>query len=213
LASPTARSDLHRVLARELLRQAPHPRRLRRRRPPLVLQSPPRQPPPPPTRDPIPFAPASSSSGDILLLLLLSLSLSLQRLAVEKDPGLVKALIALGQISCSRGLLAEAAEYFECALSKTKEQEVGNLVLASFGAGFSHLNQGKKKEGIEHLKRIAQLKEPESPAYRACYYSGLVLLESTLFNEGQKSEAAKYLRMAAVYDPAVNVYMKQCEEE
>ncbi|MQM09149.1 hypothetical protein Taro_042014 [Colocasia esculenta] len=78
---------------------------------------------------------------------------------------------------------------------------------------FSHLNQGKKEEGIEHLKRIAQLKEPESPADRACYYSGLVLLGSTLFNEGQKSEAARYLRMAAAYDPSVNVYVKQCEEE
>ncbi|MQL91407.1 hypothetical protein Taro_024021 [Colocasia esculenta] len=35
----------------------------------------------------------------------------------------------------------------------------------------------------------------------------------TLFNEGQKSKSARYLQMAAAYDPAVNVCMKQCEEE
>lgn len=40
------------------------------------------------------------------------------RLAIERDPDLVKAFIALGQISCSRGSLEEAAEHFELALSK-----------------------------------------------------------------------------------------------
>ena len=37
------------------------------------------------------------------------------------------------------------------------------------------------------------------------------LFSSTLFNEGQKAEAVKYLRIAAEYDPAVNKYIKECE--
>ena len=36
---------------------------------------------------------------------------------------------------------------------------------------------------------------------------------STLYNEGQTSEAARYLRMAVTYDPGVKAYLKQCEEE
>lgn len=30
--------------------------------------------------------------------------------------------------------------------------------------------------------------------------------------EGEKSEAVKYLRIAATYDPAVSAYIKECEE-
>ncbi|CAA6668048.1 unnamed protein product [Spirodela intermedia] len=123
------------------------------------------------------------------------------RLATERDPDLVKAFIALGQIYCSRGSLEEAAEYFELALSKSGEHEVDNIILASFGAGFSRINQGKKEEGIDHLRRIAQMKEPEKPTDKASYYTALVLLGSTLYNDGEKSEAARYLRMAAAYDP------------
>lgn len=40
------------------------------------------------------------------------------RLAIEKDPELVRALIAMGQILCSQGSLEEAAKYFESAVSK-----------------------------------------------------------------------------------------------
>lgn len=35
---------------------------------------------------------------------------------------------------------------------------------------------------------------------------------STLFQEGEKAEAVKYLRIAATYDPAVNAYVKECED-
>ncbi|XP_078433080.1 ALBINO3-like protein 2, chloroplastic isoform X2 [Wolffia australiana] len=140
-------------------------------------------------------------------------ALPLLRLATERDPELVKAYIALGQVSCSRGSLEEAAEYFELALSKSKEHEADNIILASFGAGFSRINQGKKEEGIEHLRRISLMNEPENPTDKASYYTALVLLGSTLYNEGDKVEAAKYLRMAVSYDPGVQAYLKQCEEE
>lgn len=36
--------------------------------------------------------------------------------------------------------------------------------------------QGKKEEGIGHLRRIAQMKEPEKPTDKASYYTALVLL-------------------------------------
>lgn len=39
-----------------------------------------------------------------------------------------------------------------------------------------HFHQGNKSEGIEHLKRIAELTEPENPMEKACYYRGLVML-------------------------------------
>lgn len=139
-------------------------------------------------------------------------ALPLLRMATDKNPELVRAWIALGQILCSKGLFAEAAEHFECAISKIQEEEDVLLVLAYFGAGVSHIWQGNKSLGIEHLKRLADLKEPDGPVDKACYYRGLVMLGSTLFQEGEKSEAAKYLRIAAAYDPAVNRYVKECEE-
>ncbi|URE39852.1 hypothetical protein MUK42_06135 [Musa troglodytarum] len=139
-------------------------------------------------------------------------ALPLLEMAIEKDPELVRALIAMGQILCSQGSLVEAAKYFENAISKIQDDEDPFLLVATFGAGVSHLWQGNKLEGIKHLKRIAELKEPESLANKVCYHQGLVILGSTLFEEGNKSEAAKYLRIAATYDPGVAVYLKECEE-
>lgn len=139
-------------------------------------------------------------------------AIPLLEMAIEKDPELVRALIAKGQILCSQGSLVEAAKYFENAISKIQDEEDPFLLIATFGAGVSHLWQGNKLEGIKHLKRIAELKEPESPANKSCYHQGLVILGSTLFEEGKKSEAAKYLRIAATYDPGVTVYLKECEE-
>ncbi|XXG68942.1 hypothetical protein AAC387_Pa06g1924 [Persea americana] len=139
-------------------------------------------------------------------------ALPLLRLAAEKDSELARASIALGLFLFSRGLLTEASEHFENAISKVKDDEITQLIIASFGAGISLLSQqGRTSEGIQHLKRIAELKEPENPMDKFCYYQGLVMLGSTLFNEGQKAEAVKYLRIAAEYDPAVNKYIKECE--
>lgn len=41
---------------------------------------------------------------------------------------------------------------------------------------------------------------------------GCNCFHSTLFNEGQRSEAAMYLRKAVVFDPRVTKYLKECEE-
>ncbi|KAH0466764.1 hypothetical protein IEQ34_004002 [Dendrobium chrysotoxum] len=142
-------------------------------------------------------------------------ALILLRTTIEKDPELVQALVAIGQILCSKKLFEEAAENFELAIHKLsyiKEEEIGLLLLSLFGAGVSRIWQGKNSDGIEHLKKIAELREPDSPMDKACYYRGLVMLGSTLFQLGEKSEAAKYLRIAATYDPGVNAYLKECEE-
>nr|CAD1820153.1 unnamed protein product [Ananas comosus var. bracteatus] len=138
-------------------------------------------------------------------------ALPLLRIATEKDPDLVRALIAMGQTLCSKGSFVESAEYFERAIPKIEEEDA-LLVLACFGAGVSHILQGNKQEGIKHLKRIAELREPDEPMDKACYHKGLVMLGSTLFQEGEKAEAVKYLRIAATYDPAVNAYVKECED-
>ncbi|XP_039115196.1 ALBINO3-like protein 2, chloroplastic [Dioscorea cayenensis subsp. rotundata] len=139
-------------------------------------------------------------------------ALPLLRIATEKNPELPRAHVALGQILCSKGLFAEASESFQQAIPKIGQEDVGLLSLAYFGAGVSQIWQGNKSEGIEHLKRIAELTEPENPMEKACYYRGLVMLGSTLFQQGEKIEAAKYLRRAAAYDPAVFAYVKECEE-
>ncbi|XP_038976694.1 ALBINO3-like protein 3, mitochondrial isoform X3 [Phoenix dactylifera] len=97
-------------------------------------------------------------------------------MATDKNPELVRAWIAMGQILCSKGLFLEASEYFERAISKIQEEEDALRVLAYFGAGVSHIWQGDKSMGIEHLKRLAELKEPDGPMDRACYYRGLVML-------------------------------------
>lgn len=140
-------------------------------------------------------------------------ALILLRNAIEKDSELVQALVAIGQILCSKKLFEEAAENFELAISKVKEEEIGLLVLSLFGAGVSRIWQGRNSDGIGHLKKIAELREPDSPMDKACYHKGLVMLGSTLFQLGEKSEAAKYLRIAATYDPGVNAYLKECEEQ
>ncbi|KAG0489160.1 hypothetical protein HPP92_007971 [Vanilla planifolia] len=140
-------------------------------------------------------------------------ALILLRNAIDKDPELVRALIAIGQILCSKRSFAEASEYYERAIPKILEEEIGLLVLSRFGAGVSRIWQGRNPEGIEHLKKIAELRVPDNPVDKSCYYRGLVMLGSTLFQEGEKAEAAKYLRIAAAYDPSVNAYVKECEEE
>ncbi|KAJ0974617.1 hypothetical protein J5N97_016582 [Dioscorea zingiberensis] len=165
--------------------------------------------------------PAESLSAEKLLDLALEelakghqdSALTLLRITTEKNYELARAHVALGQILCSKGSFAEASESFQQAIPKIEQEDVGLLSLAYFGAGVSQIWQGNKSEGIEHLKRIAELKEPDDPMEKACYYRGLVMLGSTLFQQGEKIEAAKYLRVAAAYDPAVNAYVKECEEE
>ncbi|XP_042415610.1 ALBINO3-like protein 2, chloroplastic [Zingiber officinale] len=139
-------------------------------------------------------------------------AISMLETAIEKDPELVRALIAMGQILCSQSSFLAAAKHFEDAIRKIDKQEDSLLVLAIFGAGVSHLWQGNKSVGIKYLRKIAELKEPEDPMDKACYHKGLVILGSTLMGEGEKSEAVKYLRIAATYDPAVSAYIKECEE-
>ncbi|KAG9447318.1 hypothetical protein H6P81_013446 [Aristolochia fimbriata] len=136
----------------------------------------------------------------------------LLRLASQKDPELEdRTSLAMGLFLLSKESHVEAAECFEQAISKIKRDDITNLVIAYYGAGFSHILQGRKYEGIEHLKRIAELKEPENPMDKFCYFQGLVILGSTLFNEGQKAEALKYLHIAAAFDPNVNKYIEECE--
>ncbi|KAK1293866.1 hypothetical protein QJS10_CPA16g00776 [Acorus calamus] len=137
-------------------------------------------------------------------------ALPLLRKVIEKDSAVVGALVAMGQILYSKKLVNEAAEYFESAISKA-EKDDSLLVVACYGAGISRIAEGKKWEGIENLKRIAEMEVPVSPMDQHCYYKALVLLGCTLSEEGHNSEAVKHLRRAATYDPGVDRFVKECE--
>ncbi|KAI9156835.1 hypothetical protein LWI28_012905 [Acer negundo] len=147
-------------------------------------------------------------------------AISLLQLALDKDPDYVQPLIVMGQILVQKGLLAEAIESLEIAISKlcfsghpTEDEDIDLLIVASQGAGLAYMQQDKMAEGIVHLERIGNMQEPDEPKTKAHYFDGLVLLSSALYNVGRKAEAAKYLRLAATYNPAYNRLLEQCEKD
>ncbi|KAH9653741.1 ALBINO3-like protein 2 [Citrus sinensis] len=117
-----------------------------------------------------------------------------------------------------KGLLEEAVEYLECAISKlflaghpTEPEAIDLLIVASQWSGVACIRQEKWEEGIAHLERIGNLKEPEEPKSKAHYYDGLVVLASALCNVGRNAEAEKYLRLAAAHNPQYNELLEQLE--
>lgn len=138
-------------------------------------------------------------------------AIPLIRTAIEKNPDLSTSLIAMAQTFYSKMLFSEASLCYEHAIPQMKEQDP-LIVLAHFGAGLSCRKQGDNEAAIEHLQRLAELKEPELMMNKACYFRGIIVLGSILSNEGRKSEAAKYLRLALAYDPAAERLLKECEE-
>ncbi|KAJ0079894.1 hypothetical protein Patl1_24092 [Pistacia atlantica] len=125
-------------------------------------------------------------------------------LALDKDLDYISALIVMGQTQLRKGLLAEAIEYLERAISKlfisghpTELENIDLLIVASQWAGVAYIKQGQMAEGIVHLERIANLEELEEESSKVHYYDGLVLLSSALYNVGCKAEAVKHLRLAA----------------
>lgn len=73
--------------------------------------------------------------------------------------------------------------------------------------------QGKRAEGFVHFERVANMEEPEDPACKAHYFNGLLLLASTLYDAGQKAEAAKYLRLVVAYKPTYRRFLDACEQD
>ncbi|KAJ9552761.1 hypothetical protein OSB04_016806 [Centaurea solstitialis] len=142
----------------------------------------------------------------------------LLRLALEKDPEYARALIVMGQILMKDEKLAEATEYLERAITKllleghpTEVEEIDHLILASLWAGVALAKQGKVAEGIIHLERIANMKEPEDTKSKTHYCDGLFMLSSSLASVGRDAEAAKYLQILTTYDPAYGTYLKDLE--
>ncbi|XP_073143073.1 ALBINO3-like protein 2, chloroplastic [Henckelia pumila] len=147
-------------------------------------------------------------------------AIKLLRLALEKDPGSIRALVIIGQTLLHKKQFAAATECLENAISKllvagepTGIEEVDLLILSSQWAGIALVQQEKMEEGLRHLERIAQLEEPEDSKSKAHYYDGLFLLSSILLNTGQKAEALKYLQKVAAYDPRYNVYLEGLEND
>ncbi|CAN8277784.1 unnamed protein product [Cochlearia groenlandica] len=146
-------------------------------------------------------------------------SIPLLRLALEKDPEYIQAMIILGQALYQKEEFAEAAKHLEQAASKlidaspTEVEEIDLLIVASQWAGVSNIRQGKTAEGIMHLERVAEMEEPTDHKSKAHYLDALVLYSSAIFNEGRREEAAKYLRIVVAHDPSFNELLKQCEED
>ncbi|XVF55551.1 hypothetical protein PTKIN_Ptkin06aG0125400 [Pterospermum kingtungense] len=144
----------------------------------------------------------------------------LLKLALEKDPEYVKAMVVMGQTLMKKGLLVEACEYLECAISKlslaghpTEVEGVDLFILSSQWAGVVYMKQGKKAEGLAHLERIGNMKEPEDPKSKAHYFDGLLLLSSALVDLGHKAEGLKFLRLVVAYDPDYNYLLEEIENE
>ncbi|KAI5650164.1 hypothetical protein M9H77_36169 [Catharanthus roseus] len=142
------------------------------------------------------------------------------RLALEKDPEHVRALLIMGQTLLQTGLLTEAIEYLERAISKLliagfpcDIEDVDLLILSSTWTGSAYIRQGKNKEGLAHLERIAHIKEPEDAKSKAHYCEGLLMLSSALYGAGRKVEAAEHLRRAAAYDDRYKEFLEQCEKD
>ncbi|XP_030505648.2 ALBINO3-like protein 2, chloroplastic [Cannabis sativa] len=147
-------------------------------------------------------------------------AIPIMQLALSKDPDYTQCLVLMGQILMQKGMLTEAIEYLERAISKlllaeelTEVEEIDYLIFALQMAGSLYICQGKLKEGLVHLERIGRLKEPEDPISKTHYFDGILKLSSALYNVGRRDEAAYYLRLAAAYNPAFNIYLEQCENE
>ncbi|XAR65826.1 hypothetical protein NMG60_11011785 [Bertholletia excelsa] len=147
-------------------------------------------------------------------------AIPLLRLALDKDPEYVRALTVMGHALLQDGQLAEATEHFERAISKIllidhprEVDEADPLIVASLWAGVACICQGKTKEGIIHLERIANLKEPEDLKSKSHYYDALILLAKALLNKGRKTEATEYLHKAVAYDSAYKVHLEECEKD
>ncbi|KAJ1443538.1 Tetratricopeptide-like helical domain superfamily [Sesbania bispinosa] len=147
-------------------------------------------------------------------------AIPLLKLALDKDPEYVRALVLMGRVLFLKHVDDEAKEYFERAISKlslagqpTDAEDVDLLILSSQWAGVACERQGKKAEGRAHFERVANMEEPEDPTSKGYYFDGLLLLASTLFDAGQKAEAAKYLRRVVAYKPAYKKFLEQCEQD
>ncbi|KAK1381594.1 ALBINO3-like protein 2, chloroplastic [Heracleum sosnowskyi] len=144
----------------------------------------------------------------------------LLRLALNKDPEHIRSLIVLGQTLLQDGLLAEAVEKLEHAVSKilltgppSKVEDIDQLILASTWCGVAYIRNGRNAEGVPHLERIGHMNEPADAKSKAHYYDGLLMLASALLNEGRKPEAEKYLQRAVAYSSAYKVYLEQLQNE
>ncbi|CAI9295508.1 unnamed protein product [Lactuca saligna] len=146
-------------------------------------------------------------------------AVTLLRLALEKEPEYARALIVMGQILMKDENLVEATDYLERAVNKlllvghpTEVEEIDHLILACTWLGVALAKQGKVVEGIVHLERIANMKEPEDPKSKTHYCDALFMLSSSLASIGRDDEAAKYLRILTTYDPAYAKYLKDVEK-
>ncbi|KAJ7547976.1 hypothetical protein O6H91_08G112000 [Diphasiastrum complanatum] len=139
-------------------------------------------------------------------------AIELLNYALQKSPENVEAYIALGKLHLDQQEFGEAADYYNLAATKAKDDR--NLIVAKSGAGVALFSQGKKTEAIAQLRIVESLPEPNDDSSKHRYFRALVILGSALYQEDQKFEALDVLRKAAKYDPSVHkFYVSKLEKE
>ncbi|KAH1234990.1 ALBINO3-like protein 2, chloroplastic [Glycine max] len=128
-------------------------------------------------------------------------AIPLLKLALDKDPEYVRALVLMGRVLLLKHVNDEAHEYFERAISKLSLAEEVDLP------------RGLELPANGRGNTFMAGKEPEDPTSKGYYFDGLVLLSSTLFDSGQKAEAAKYLRLVVAYKPGYKKFLELCEKD
>ncbi|GLT87581.1 hypothetical protein SLE2022_056600 [Rubroshorea leprosula] len=147
-------------------------------------------------------------------------AISSLKLALEKDPDYVRAMVVLGNALMQKEMLVEAREYLERAISKLslpghpiKVEEVDLLIQSSQWTALICIKQGNEAEGLVHLERMATLQEPEDPQSKVHYYKGLLLLWSILHRANRREEAKKYASRMIAYDPSLRPLLEQLEKQ
>ncbi|MED6224695.1 hypothetical protein PIB30_086531, partial [Stylosanthes scabra] len=95
----------------------------------------------------------------------------------------------------------------------TNAEDLDLLILSSTWAGIACERQGKKAEGRVHFERIANMAEPEDRTSKHYYFDGLLLFASSLYDAGNKEEAAKYLRLVVAFNPSYQKFLDKCERD
>ncbi|KAJ0014471.1 hypothetical protein Pint_21342 [Pistacia integerrima] len=118
----------------------------------------------------------------------------------------------MGQTQLQKGLLAEAIEYLERAISKlffsshpTEVENIDLLMVASQWAGVAYIRQGKMAEGIYTWKELQIWK-----SQRIKVPKPIIMMDWYCF-QAHKAEDVKHLRLAAAYNPEYNELLQQCE--
>ncbi|KAG4992635.1 hypothetical protein JHK87_026092 [Glycine soja] len=130
-------------------------------------------------------------------------AIPLLKLALDKDPEYVRALVLMGRVLLLKHVNDEAHEYFERAISKLSLAEEVDLP-----RGLELPANGRGNTLFSEKTFVSQGKSQKIQLAKA-----IILMGYTLFDSGQKAEAAKYLRLVVAYKPGYKKFLELCEKD